>query len=111
MPTKETKKGPGPSKEALRRSSEDYARKCHSKTFVNSTIGDNSGIYPTFNYADLKLGKVLGKGGFGTVSEIRQFKVEDTSERSAQKSLKMSDADDEVEVEGAEESRNFIAEK
>jgi hypothetical protein len=113
MPTKEIKKGPGPSKEALRRSSDDYARKSINKTFAGSSIEDNSGSYPTFDYLDLKLGKVLGKGGFGTVSEIRGFKVEVDAEEVAQAEVENSDAEYEVyEVEGGEmESRNFIAEK
>jgi hypothetical protein len=82
MPAKEIKKGPGPSKEALRRSSEDYARKSIIKAFAESSIEDKSGSYPTFDYSDLKLGKILGKGGFGTVSEIRGFNVEQTSRKA-----------------------------
>jgi hypothetical protein len=110
MPTKENKKGPGPSKEALRRSSEEYARKCSIQSFADSTIEDNSGSYPTFDYSELKLGKVLGKGGFGTVSEIRSFNVEENAGKIATVHLKESDAND-YEVEGGEESRNFIAKK
>lgn len=112
MPPKEIKKGPGPSKEALRRSSDDYARRCIIKTFAESSIEDNSGSYPTFDYSDLKLGKVLGKGGFGTVSEIRGFKVEENAEEAvAQVQVANSDSDDEFQVENEKESRNFIAEK
>jgi hypothetical protein len=116
MPNKEIKKGPGPSKEALRRSSEDYARKSINRTFAGSSIEDNSASYPTFDYSDLKLGKVLGKGGFGTVSEIRGFKVEVNAEKAAQvdidKSNSNSNADYGIGVEGGEmESRHFIAKK
>jgi hypothetical protein len=112
MTAKEIKKGPGPSKEALRRSSNDYARKSVIKTFAESSIKDKSGNYPTFDYSDLKLGKVLGKGGFGTVSEIRGFNVEKKAEKVAQVPVENSDSQYENEVEGGEmESRNFIAEK
>jgi hypothetical protein len=108
MPAKETKKDPGPSKEALRRSSNDYARKSIIKTFADSSIEDKSGSYPTFDYSDLKLGKVLGKGGFGTVSEIRSFKVEENAEKVTQVQVENSES----QVEGGEmESRNFIAKK
>jgi hypothetical protein len=109
MATQDNKTGPGPSKEALRRSSDDYARKCIITTFTGSTIVDNSASYPTFDYSDLRLGKVLGKGGFGTVSEIRAFRVEDTSENRVQ--VKKSDEEVEEVEEGETESRNFIAEK
>jgi hypothetical protein len=115
MPAKEIKKGPGPSKEALRRSSNDYARKSIIKTFAGSSIEDKSASYPTFDYSELKLGKVLGKGGFGTVSEIRGFKVEVIAEKVSEVQVDdNSDSQYEVdgEVEGGEmESRNFIAEK
>ena len=108
----EIKKGPGPSKEALRRSSDDYARKIIIKTFAESSIGDKSGSYPNFDFSDLKLGKVLGKGGFGTVSEIRGFKVEKNAKKDAQVPVENSESQYEIEGEGVEmESRKFIAEK
>jgi hypothetical protein len=106
MTAKEIKKGPGPSKKAYN----DYARKSIIKTFTDSSIEDKSGNYPTFDYSDLKLGKVLGKGGFGTVSEIRSFKVEADAKKVSQK-VENSESQN-YEVEGGEmESRNFIAEK
>lgn len=73
--------------------------------FVQTTIDDNSAAYPAFDLAELALGKVLGKGGFGTVSEIRAFKVD---EKLQQQGKKTAAADDEVD-KGEMESRAFIA--
>ena len=50
-------------------------------TKANSTLfnDDMLSAIPTFKYNELDLGKVLGKGGFGTVSEIRGFKCSDSA--------------------------------
>ena len=99
---------PGPSAAALRRSSADYARKEVLKAFEKSTIEDCSGDYPKFDFSELTLGKVLGKGGYGTVWEIRAFKVEETSAEHKRRRQSAAEADEEVEA-GAMESRKFIA--
>jgi len=52
---------------------QEYARDTVQKAFVDSVIEDRTGNYPKFEFSELQLGKVLGKGGFGTVSEIRAF--------------------------------------
>lgn len=74
--------------------------------FVDSNIADASDSYPRFKFEELKLGKVLGKGGFGTVWEIKAFIIDgiDTS-----KSLHSRDLDAEVAA-GEKESRKFISE-
>jgi hypothetical protein len=100
--TAKEKKGAPSQDEALRRRSIEYARKDVIKKFTNSTIEDNSGSYPTFDLSELKLGKVLGKGGFGTVSEVKHFK---TDANAAKVATDTADGDDE------KESRNFIAQQ
>jgi serine/threonine protein kinase len=104
MPAAIVKKKDGPSKDALRRSSADYARKAVAKMFEKSTIIDNSANYPKFDYEELQLGQVLGKGGFGTVSEIRAFKI---AEKIEKVTIKKSKDDAEVE-KGSMESRSFV---
>jgi len=96
----------GPSAAALRRSAADFARKEVAKAFEKSTIRDHSENYPKFDFSELSLGKVLGKGGFGTVWEIRAFAVEEMSVKKRRKSS--AEADAEVQA-GEMESRKFIA--
>jgi len=101
---------------AFREKSQEYARKAVQKTFKDSTVLDLSVNYPKFDFSELTIGKVLGKGGFGTVSEVRGF---DTSNETRHSKFPMIKAksdvmhkknlrDDEVE-QGAMESRKFIA--
>jgi serine/threonine protein kinase len=52
-----------------------YARKAIHQLFDNSHIEDRTLDFPVFTTAEVVLGKVLGKGGFGTVSEVIQFKL------------------------------------
>lgn len=111
----------GPSKKALREKSADYARESVEKTFKGSSIADESGKFPTFEWAELKRGKVLGKGGFGTVYEVRAFDLsEKTNEaasapaRGAEKASSEGELpkySDDTEVDlGEMESRLFISE-
>ena len=57
----------------IRDSGKEYAKKRYVGYFVDSSIADKAGTYPKFEKEQLKLGKVLGKGGFGTVYEVREI--------------------------------------
>lgn len=94
------KKKTPPSAESIREAGKAYAKKTVDQLFAESTIQDHAGTYPKFEPTELSLGKVLGKGGFGTVSEVRSFQVTDQDE-------KKEEADAEKEQQ---ESRLFIAE-
>jgi serine/threonine protein kinase len=97
----------------------EWARKLYTDSFEGSSIVDNSANYPQFDLSELTLGKVLGKGGFGTVSEVRVFnaganvkaniKAKHTSD---EKMGKEDPTETETEVEGEVEmqGRQFIAE-
>jgi len=89
-------------KVALRNAGKVYAEKQITKTFANSVIQDKSGTFPQFQVSEVALGKVLGKGGFGTVYEVRGFE--------AGKAAKAGSDDDEEAAPGTMESRQFIAE-
>jgi hypothetical protein len=55
----------------------EHARVHYERTFEGSTLSVESvDEYPKFSFDELTLGKVLGKGGFGTVSEVKAFKVD-----------------------------------
>jgi len=53
----------------------EYAKKKYDQRFLNSTIANKVGTFPKFDKEQLTLGKVLGKGGFGTVYEVRGVRV------------------------------------
>lgn len=102
-----SKKTPSLSQEQLA----SYAERAVKKAFDGSTIADNASDYPKFKWSEMKLGKVLGKGGFGTVYEVRAFAAEgggSFAPRSTRSHRRLQ-MDDEVGV-GEEESRQFIAE-
>jgi serine/threonine protein kinase len=88
-----------------------YAERAVNKAFDGSTIADNSSEYPKFKWSEMKLGKVLGKGGFGTVYEVRAFAAENGGSFAprSSRSHRRLQMDEEVGV-GEEESRQFIAE-
>jgi hypothetical protein len=73
-----------------------YARK-----FAKSHVKDQTGSFPKFDKSELGIGKLLGKGGFGTVMEINNFNIADMD-----KNKKVRD-DDEA---GDMENKKFIAE-
>lgn len=52
-----------------------YAKEKYDEYFDKSSIADNAIAFPTFARSNLNLGKVLGKGGFGTVYEVRGVKT------------------------------------
>lgn len=74
----------------------EYARK-----FAKSHVKDQTGSFPKFEKSELGIGKFLGKGGFGTVMEIRSFKIADMDKKE-----KVRDDD---EADGME-NKKFIAE-
>lgn len=74
--------------------------------FKNSDTQDRSDAFPKFNIEELKLGKVLGKGGFATVSEVRAFVTAEVDNATMGK----KSVDDEEVQAGKMESRKFIAE-
>ena len=109
--------GPIDAKANLRDKGKDYSRKKISETFAKSKILDNSNSFPKFEKKELTLGKLLGKGGFGSVYEVRGFSAGGNGEASNLKrhtSLQPNGKngapqDDEV-GEGEMENRQFIAE-
>jgi len=61
----------------LREKTAAYVRKCVAEQFLEGTAVVDTVLqnFPAFRFQDLTLGKVLGKGGFCTVHEIRAFSV------------------------------------
>jgi serine/threonine protein kinase len=59
----------------------ENARKLYAHYFAKSSIADNSAKFPKFDRDQLKLGKILGKGGFGTVYEVKQVYVNGKGEK------------------------------
>jgi serine/threonine protein kinase len=94
-------------KDNLRKAGKDYAAKIIKKTFEKSQIIDNAANFPKFSKSELSLGKILGKGGFGTVYEVRGFEAGKpaVTKRNSTGNL---DAEDKV-GSGEMESRKFIA--
>lgn len=93
----------GPSKQALRDAGNNYAQKKTDKMFAKSMCVDLSDDFPKFKFEELQIGKFLGKGGFGTVKEVRAFNI------GAPKLSKKGSGPDAVADDGVE-SRKFIAE-
>ncbi|CAJ1951850.1 unnamed protein product [Cylindrotheca closterium] len=84
-------------KEKVRKAGAEFAAKQIEKLFKKSKIVDSSDIFPKFSKEEIKLGKVLGKGGFGTVYECLSFGAK------SKPSNAVPDAEDQME------SRKFIA--
>lgn len=95
-------------KEKLRKAGAEYAEKAILKTFANSKIFDNSSDFPKFSKGELTLGKILGKGGFGTVWEVRGFEGGKPANK-AKSTSSGGDGSDPEAVNGEMESRKFIA--
>lgn len=100
-PRKETAPASSDQKKKLREAGKLFAEKQINKTFANSDIEDKSDCVPKFLVDELRFGKILGKGGFGTVYEVRGFE--------AGKTAKAGKDNDETAL-AAVESRQFIAE-
>eukprot|EP00563_Minutocellus_polymorphus_P016029 CAMPEP_0181057398 /NCGR_PEP_ID=MMETSP1070-20121207/20228_1 /TAXON_ID=265543 /ORGANISM="Minutocellus polymorphus, Strain NH13" /LENGTH=465 /DNA_ID=CAMNT_0023136807 /DNA_START=215 /DNA_END=1615 /DNA_ORIENTATION=- len=63
----------------------DKAREKVKASFANTKlgIGEKEQLFPQFHKDELKIGNVLGKGGFGTVSEILAIRIKkDTKHNS-----------------------------
>lgn len=90
-------------KQKLRDAGKKYAEKHIKTTFEGSHIDDRTGQFPKFAKKEVSLGKVLGKGGFGTVYEVRGFEAGRPSK------IKVA-SDEDAEVGAGEmESRKFIS--
>ena len=76
-----------------------HAQKTVAKTFEGSHVQDNKSLFPRFRKDELTHGKLLGKGAFGTVYEIKSFDPSNTQQKRS------NDGDD----AGGLESRQFIA--
>jgi serine/threonine protein kinase len=74
----------------------EYARK-----FAKSHVNDKTDDFPKFEKSELGMGKLLGKGGFGTVVEVSSFKIANTS---LTKNVRDDDEDEGME------NKKFIAE-
>uniref|UniRef100_A0A6U9X5P4 Protein kinase domain-containing protein n=2 Tax=Pseudo-nitzschia australis TaxID=44445 RepID=A0A6U9X5P4_9STRA len=53
----------------------EWAKVTYDENFIESSIADNSDDFPKFDKQQLKLGKVLGKGAFGTVYEVKGVQI------------------------------------
>jgi serine/threonine protein kinase len=97
-------------KERIKSHGKTYAEKNVDTMFAKSNIKDKSGEFPKFSKQEMKLGKILGKGGFGTVYEVRGFeagKAVPIKKGRSNRNLH-GDNDDEVQM-GEMENRKFIA--
>lgn len=100
-------------KNAVAEKGKEHAKHMVAKVFESSLIQDRTGEMPKFGKNELQMGKVLGKGGFGTVYEIRAFLLNGV--KVEQKSKGFSDDLDETEYDFGEdgqrekEARFFIA--
>ena len=90
---------------AINKASKEYARKEVAKKFALTSVEDHTDHFPKFEKSELVMGKLLGKGGFGTVLEIRGFKVDGVSSNAVAGRKGSQDTD----MEGME-SKRFIAE-
>jgi len=88
----------------LREAGKAFAEKQIAKTFANSKIQDNTASFPHFSVQEVTLGKVLGKGGFGTVYEVRGFEAGKTAKKAL-----VTRGDEEMAPLSGMESREFIA--
>jgi serine/threonine protein kinase len=96
----------------LRHHANEHARRVNDKLFKDSLIPDHSNDFPKFTKAEVRQGKILGIGGFGTVCEVRAFDAGDDAPLQKSHSFRSPRDivdDDEVSV-GDIESRKFIAE-
>jgi len=105
--------------EKIRQKAEAWARKKYDKIFKESQIEEHQDEFPKFDYEEVECGKILGKGGFGTVYEVRAFNTDGIHHhkhgrgllkaRSRRNSISGKEPDAQAE-DGQTESRAFIAE-
>lgn len=102
------------SQEALRLEACECARRTHQELFENSSIPDRSRDYPKFARNEIRLGNMLGKGGFGTVYEVLGFDIDHQPQMKRTSSIrrlfgaKKTEPDAEL-LRGEMQSRKFIA--
>lgn len=91
----------GPSKDELIKAGAEFARKKVGENLGRYDLikDDNLDDVPQFAMSELRLGRVLGRGGFGVVNEILGIDVKDSA----------ADDGPEMDDEGGDESRAFIA--
>lgn len=105
---------PAPKEDPIITRGKEHGRAQITKLFANSRIANRIGEYPKYEKKELNLGKVLGKGGFGTVYEIRSFALDGVKVQLNKKGF--SDDLDETEYffgndgKREKEARVFIAE-
>ena len=100
----------------------EFAKRKVMEMFAQSDLVDKTADFPQFQLSEVQLGKVLGKGGFGTVSEVRAFDVTADQVKAKKKKNQVRQsvrnlfashndlgANDEQVEEGQMESRKFIA--
>jgi serine/threonine protein kinase len=97
--------------QALRLMTCDAARELHLKSFQGSNIPDKSDNFPKFHSKEVQKGKMLGKGGFGTVLEVRGFHIENQNTNSQLKGQSRSKSDEEVSSGKMESRKVFIADR
>jgi hypothetical protein len=92
----------------LQKAACDLARDFHLEELRLSNIPDLSGNFPTFTQQEVVEGRILGKGGFGVVSEVQGFNLRnaDKTEVEFQNADKPEETDDDPEDM---ESRQFIS--
>jgi serine/threonine protein kinase len=79
--------------EKVKEAGKIFAAKKVSELFAETKVEDKSSNYPQFKRAEIQLGRFLGKGGFGTVYEVRGFIVDgDNNNKKKSKSATTSSA-------------------
>jgi serine/threonine protein kinase len=111
-----------PSVKPLAPASLKYALKVVGKAFDKSSVTDRALQFPHFALEELAFGKILGKGGFGTVWEVKEFDCSEAVSAKVQKlqkgtkepfedsSTSISWDDKDVTPVDQMECRKFIAE-
>lgn len=76
-----------------------------------TTIGNRVNDFPKFLLEELKVGKMLGKGGFGTVWEVREFEVGGVEETDhGDEHEDDEEYEDLIHTGNGADARKFIAE-
>ena len=94
------------------------ARAILQRDFADCTLQDNRADYPKFDGSEVKIGKLLGTGGFSSVFEVQAFLVQGATAAAAPKkraSNNQEDADyEDFEIDGRQggggsDERVFLA--
>jgi serine/threonine protein kinase len=97
------------STDELRSTACEYAQQVYKKEFEHSQIPDKSSDLPQFDTQEVLSGKMLGKGAFGMVHEIRGFRIQTGSGSIPSDSNRTVDSDGDEVAPGNVESCKFIA--